>query len=109
MNIGLHIPAYLYCEQLANQKRVLDICPVDERGTQLLAKCSKSLVVVQPTRQEHMIWDEDTVHPVVASPDKLPFSRESFHLVYFCAQGKDAQARFSLPEERQVRKEVAVG
>ncbi len=91
MDIGFHIPAYLFCEQFIEQKKVLDVFPADEQGTSLLAKSARSVTVVQPDNLTRTKADEKNVREVIASVDAIPFSKECFDLIFCFASGKLAE------------------
>ena len=90
MNIGFHIPAYLFCEQFIGQKKVLDVYPTDEQGISLLAKSAKSVTVIQPDNLSCLKPDEKNTREVIASADAIPFSKECFDLIFCFADGKRA-------------------
>ncbi len=90
MEIGTHIPAYLFCEQFVQSQSVLDIFPMDEQGTRLLAKTASSVVVVNGSASYNIPSDDNELERIVASPNDLPFARESFGLVFFFAMGEHA-------------------
>jgi chromosome segregation ATPase len=91
MDIGFHIPAYLFCEQFIEQKNVLDVFPTDEQGTSLLAKSARSVTVVQPDNLSRTKADEKNIREVIASVDAIPFSKECFDLIFCFASGKLAE------------------
>ena len=88
MDIGFHIPAYLFCEQFIEQKNVLDVFPTDEQGISLFAKSARSLTVVQPDNLGRLKADEKNIREVIASVDAIPFSKECFDLIFCFASGK---------------------
>ncbi len=86
MDIGAHIPAYLFCEQFATEELVLDVMPPDERGARLLAQTARSVTVTQTSISDHAHEAKEEIHRITATQTDLPFLSGSFGLILFFAR-----------------------
>jgi chromosome segregation ATPase/SAM-dependent methyltransferase len=90
MEIGGHIPVYLFCEQFVGQENVLDIYPFDDKGTNLLAKAAREVVVVQRRKWSYTKTANTNVAHVTANLENLPFASGSFDQILFFADDERA-------------------
>ncbi|MCP4677018.1 MAG: hypothetical protein GY854_16185 [Deltaproteobacteria bacterium] len=90
MDIGAHIPAYLFCEQFASEELVLDVMPPDEQGALLLARTARAVTVVQTSISDHAHEASEEIQRVTATQADLPFLGGSFGLVLFFAREEHA-------------------
>lgn len=106
MQNGNHIPSYLLLERFAQGRDVLDLCPPDEQGLDVLLPIAKSVTLVQKNMDDHFSGTEggrsEGGHPesppkaplqrVVASCAELPFQNGSFDMVLMLHLEYESQA-----------------
>ncbi|MDJ0762858.1 MAG: hypothetical protein QNJ97_07690 [Myxococcota bacterium] len=91
MNIGSHLPAYLFCEQFVSGKRVLDCHPVDDQGIQIFGRSARSVVAILGERNGPVTPDIKSCQCIRAFDDCLPFAEDSIDLIFYNARGSAAR------------------